>query len=221
MDISILGLSRPSRNHAGIARRIARCRLGATFSGFALSLWMMALPFGSLEAARGKFAQAPLTPSEAQIKAAFLLNFARFAEWSPVSLPDASTVLIFCFDGAEDVRIAFEALAEGKEIKGRKLVNRKLSSPANAKSCHAVFANDSKRSREIELLKTALGAGALTVGDGPDFLASGGMIQLVVDDSKMRFDVNLAAVSRAKLKLSSKLLALARHVVELPVEAAN
>ncbi len=171
--------------------------------------------------ARAITGQASQLPSDAQIKAAFLLNFARFAEWSPVALTDSTAVMIFCFDGAEDVRIAFETLSEGKEIKGRKLVNRKLSSPANAQSCHAVFANDSKRSREVELLKTARDVGALTVGDGPQFLTCGGMIQLVVDDNKMRFDINLAAVSRAKIKLSSKLLALARRVLDLPAEAAN
>ncbi len=149
------------------------------------------------------------------------MNFARFAEWSPDAVPEGTTTLIFCFDGAEDVRIAFEALAEGKEIKGRKVVNRKISAPMNAQDCHAVFASDSKRIREVELLKTARDVGALTVGDGPDFITCGGMIQLVVDNNRMTFDVNLASVSRAKLKLSSKLLALARHIVDLPAEAAN
>ncbi len=129
--------------------------------------------------------------------------------------------MVFCFDGAEDVRIAFEALADGKEIEKRKVVSRKISSPADARTCHAVFTSDSKHSREVELLKVARGAGALTVGDSPDFLTAGGMIRLVVDDNRMRFDINLAAVSGGKLKLSSKLLALARHVVELPAEAAN
>jgi hypothetical protein len=186
-----------------------------------MALWMAVFPFGTSVGAGGISEQNLQSPSAAQIKAAFLLNFARFAEWSPVALPDGYPVLIFCFDGAEDVRIAFEALAEGKEIQGRKVVNRKIISPANAQSCHAVFANDSKRTREVELLKSARDVGALTIGDGPDLLACGGMIQLVLDDNRMRFDINLAAVSRGRIKLSSKLLALARHIVELPAEAAN
>jgi hypothetical protein len=188
---------------------------------FALAMWMAIIPIGKPVAARAIGEQDSQNPSEAQIKAAFLLNFARFAEWSSVSLPEGSPAMVFCFDGAEDVRIAFEALSNGKEITGRKVVNRKLSVPANAQSCHAVFANDSKRSREVELLKIARDAGALAVGDGPDFLNCGGMIQLVVDDNRMRFDINLNPVNRAKLKLSSKLLALARHVVDYSWGGSN
>jgi hypothetical protein len=130
-------------------------------------------------------------------------------------------LLLFCFDGADDVRVAFQGIAGGKEIAGRKIENRKISVPADARTCDVVFANDSKSDREMKLLKTAQDAGALTVGDGQDFLTCGGMIQLVVDDNRMRFDINKAAVNRANIKLSSKLLALARHVIELPAEAAN
>ncbi|MFZ0821733.1 MAG: YfiR family protein [Candidatus Acidiferrales bacterium] len=182
---------------------------------------MAVVPLGPTLSALAISEQDSRPPSEAQIKAAFLLNFARFAEWSPMAVPETSTLLFFCFDGAEDVRIAFQTLADGKEIGKRKIVNRKITSPADARTCQAVFANDSKHNREAELLKTARDVGALTVGDGPDFLSSGGMIQLLVDDNRMRFDINMATVSRAKIKLSSKLLALARHVVDLPAEAAN
>jgi hypothetical protein len=205
----------------GSGRKKAQCRWCGTAAAIGLSIWMAFLPFGPTLLAGFAFEQDPLPPSEAQIKAAFLLNFARFAEWSLNAVPENSTLLFFCFDGGEDVRIAFEGIAGGKEIGKRKIVNRKITAPADARSCQAVFANDSKHNRETELLKTVREAGALTVGDGPDFLTSGGMIQLLVDDNRMRFDINLAATSRANIKLSSKLLALARHVVDLPGEAAN
>jgi hypothetical protein len=196
-------------------------RLCATTAGIALFLCMVVLPIEFTLEARGVPEPLPMDPSQAEIKAAFLLNFARFAEWSPTSISEAPTLLIFCFDGAEDVRTAFQSVAGGKEIEGRKIAIRKISLPVDARTCDVVFANDSKRDREIKLLKTAQDAGALTVGDGPDFLSCAGMIQLFVDDNRMRFDVNMTAVGRANIKLSSKLLALARHVVELPAEAAN
>jgi hypothetical protein len=184
---------------------------------------MAALPLGQtlLAISTVDVGQDSPSPSEAQIKAAFLLNFARFAEWSPLAVPETSTILFFCFDGAEDVRTAFQAIADGREVAKRKIINRKITSASDARTCQAVFASDSKHSREAELLKTARDAGALTVGDGPDFLNSGGMIQLLVDGNRMRFDINMATVGLAKIKLSSKLLALARHVIELPIEAAN
>jgi hypothetical protein len=216
MDFSILGLMNTPTNYRASGCGITVWRLRAKLPAMALAVWMAVFPFGSLLEARPNTGQESQAPSEAQIKAAFLLNFARFAEWSSASLPDASPVVIFCFDGAEDVRIAFEALTNGKDIMGRKIVNRKLSVPANAQSCHAVYANDSKNSREVELLKTARDGGALTVGDGPTFLNCGGMIQLVVDENRIRFDINMNPVNGAKLKLSSKLLALARHVVDYP-----
>jgi hypothetical protein len=221
MDIPILGRLKIRRIGAVRGRNRARRHWGASAAAIAVSIWMAVLPLGPALLAGSTFGQDSLPPSEAQIKAAFLLNFARFAEWDPTAVPETSTLLFFCFDGAENVRLAFQALADGKEIAKRKIINRRITSPADARTCQAVFANDSKRSREAELLKTARDAGALTVGDGPDFLNSGGMIQLLVDDNRMRFDINLASVSRARIKLSSKLLALARHVVELPVEAAN
>jgi len=187
----------------------------------ALVFGLAAFPFGLPLEARGISGTNSTDPSQAEIKAAFLLNFARFAEWSPTSVPESPSLMVFCFDGAEDVRTAFQSVAGGKEIAGRKILNRKISLPVDTRTCDAVFANDSKREQEIKLLKTAQDAGALTVGDGPDFLNCGGMIQLVVDDNRMRFDINKTAVNRANIKLSSKLLALARHVVELSVEAAN
>lgn len=193
----------------------------AMTAGIVLLTCMAVLPIESAVDARGLPRPIPTDPSQAEIKAAFLLNFARFAEWSPTSISEAPTLLVFCFDGAEDVRTAFQSVAGGKEIGGRKIVSRKISLPVDARTCDVVFANDSKRDREIKLLKTAQDAGALTVGDGPEFLSCAGMIQLFVDDNRMRFDINMTAVNRANIKLSSKLLALARHVVELPAEAAN
>jgi hypothetical protein len=195
--------------------------LGAVTSRLILILWLVVLPIGSTAEARGIPGPLSTDPSQAEIKAAFLLNFARFAQWSTISIPESPTLLMFCFDGAEDVRLAFQTVAGGKEIEGRKIEIRKISLPVDARTCDVVFANDSKRDREIKLLKTAQDAGALTVGDGPEFLSCAGMIQLFVDDNRMRFDINMTAVGRANIKLSSKLLALARHVVELPAEAAN
>ena len=236
MDIPILRRLRARGTQRGDARgteqfrvrlrgRVQRCaricgRLFATAARFSLILWMAVFPFGSAMEARGILGPSPTAPSQAEIKAAFLLNFARFAEWSANSVPESPSLLLFCFDGAEDVRIAFQSVAGGKEITGRK-IQAKISLPADARTCDVLFANDSKHDREAKLLKAAQDAGALTVGDGPDFLTCGGMIELVVDDNRMRFDINMAAVSRANLKLSSKLLALARHVIDLPVEAAD
>jgi hypothetical protein len=196
-------------------------RARVMITGIVLGLSMAVLPIVPSAVARGIPGPIPVDPSQAEIKAAFLLNFARFAQWSANSISEAPTLLIFCFDGAEDVRTAFQSVAGEKDIEGRKITIRKISLPVDARTCDVVFASDSKRDREIKLLKTAQDAGALTVGDGPEFLSCAGMIQLVVDDNRMRFDINMTAVTRANIKLSSKLLALARHVVELPAEAAN
>jgi hypothetical protein len=56
----------------------------------------------------------------------------------------------------------------------------------------------------------------LSIGESEDFLKRGGMIRLFVEDNRIKFDVNVGAASRAKIRLSSKLLALARFVVDLP-----
>lgn len=187
----------------------------------AVAIIAVCLALGMIARA-GEFApQTSQTPSAAEIKAAFIFNFAKFTEWPPQSFASPGDPIKVAFWGAEDVRSAFQSLYAGKEINGRKVETRKLKSAEDLMACEVLFISAANGALSTGARKPALDASTLVIGESEDFLARGGMIRLFVDGNRMRFDVNLAAVNRGKVRLSSKLLALARSVVELPDQAGK
>lgn len=166
-------------------------------------------------------AQATQSPTEADIRAAFILNFAKFTEWPAEVFADAETPLTVGFVGADDARTAFAALSTGKEINGRKIVVLQLDSVLKARQCQILFFRKSNGDFAVGALEVANVSRTLTIGEAENFLARGGMIRLFVGDNRMRFDVNVGATTRSKIRLSSKLLALAHTVVNLPLPGSD
>ena len=80
-------------------------------------------------------------------------------------------------------------------------------------NCQIAFISRSEVKRYAKLLQTVEGTGVLTVGETPDFLAAGGIISFAVENETLQFEVNLLAADSARLKISSRLLALARRIV--------
>ena len=158
-------------------------------------------------------------PSQAQIRAALVFNFPKFAEWPTIAYPDAASPLSVCFLGADDVRAAFQGISAGKALNGRYVEVRAVKSAGETHGCHVIYLDSPNNSVVLDVLKYARQGNELAIGTTEDFLANGGMIRLQVENNRMRFDVNVGAVGRTKIKLSSKLLALARSVVDLPEPA--
>ena len=154
--------------------------------------------------------------SEYQVKAAFLLNFARFVEWPPSRNGTNQPLAIGIF-GRNPFGDALDQVVNGKTINGRSLVIRRVSDPAGLQSCNLVFFPASETCRFREAAATLANVSVLTVGESDDFAALGGMINFLVKDGRVLFEVNPAAVSRARLKISSKVLQLAIIVKEVQV----
>jgi hypothetical protein len=150
-------------------------------------------------------AEAP-PPLEYQVKAAFLLNFTKFIDW-PQS--EASSPFGICIVGDDPFGLVLDQMVEGETFQGRKLAVQRVRRPPPS-SCQLVFAGKSEK--DIDGLLSSLGPGVLTVGEGNGFLRAGGMIGFVIDKGKVRFDINNSASARAGLRLSSKLLSVARSV---------
>jgi YfiR/HmsC-like len=165
--------------------------------------------------------QSSATPSQAEIRAAFVFNFVKFTEWPMQAYADAGSPLTTCFLGADDVRAAFQSISTGKALNGRFLENRAVKSAADMRNCQVLYVDSPRSPVVIDVLKNARQHDALAIGTSEDFLASGGMLRLQVENNRMRFDVNVGAIARTKIKLSSKLLALARSVVNLPEPTGN
>jgi len=156
-------------------------------------------------------ASAPEQPSlEYRVKAAFLMNFAKFVEWPPAVFSSDQTPLSLCTLGADVFGTTLEQMVAGETANGRRFVVQKLDRPPAPGSCQVLFVNLPEKDRSRVL--AALGPDVLTVGEGVGFLRDGGMIALVIDNRRVRFDINQTAAEHAGLKMSSQLLKVARVV---------
>ena len=167
-------------------------------------LWCVLLAVSSLRADQPK-------PSEYQVEAVYLLNFAKFVEW-PAQIPPAEETFSICVLGQYPFGAALDKTVAGESIDGRKVVVRRFSKPQEAISCRILFISLSEEARLAEILKTLDKASVLTVSNVPKFSQRGGMIQFFVEANKIRFEVNLTSAERAGLTLSSELLKVATAV---------
>jgi hypothetical protein len=154
--------------------------------------------------------EAEELPLEYQVKAAFLMNFTKFVQWPPAAFTDTAAPLSICILGDDPFGSAVDQLIQGEIANGRKLAVQRLHNPPPPKSCQVLFVD--KSGKETSKTLAALGPGVLTVGQGDGFLHAGGMIAFVIENRRVRFDINQAAAQSAGLAVSSKLLNVARQV---------
>lgn len=174
-----------------------------------LTIWRQAL----VAAVCAAVAQpcAPLdAASEYDVKAAYLLNFTKFVDWPATAFATADSPLAICVLGNDPFGTVLNDLVQGEEVNGRKLVVRQLSQPPPPHACQVIFLHGG--TKNTAHVVGELGAGVLSVGEGERFLRDGGAIAFVVDQRRVRFDINQSAAEGAGLKLSSKLLSVARTV---------
>jgi hypothetical protein len=161
-------------------------------------------------------AQAQAVAPEYDVKGAFLFNFTKFVEWPMAAFADEHSPLKLCVLGENPFGKALLKGLTESEVGGRKLIFTHLESANNLEACHVLFVSRSERDRLPQILAGLHNAPVLTVGDMPAFLEQGGMVNFILEGSKVRFDVNLEAAEPAGLKISSRLLALAKHVKGKP-----
>ena len=156
-------------------------------------------------------AQSARAP-EYEVKAAFLYNFAKFVEWPANAFAHSSAPLHICVLGRDPFGDSLSSMVQGKSISGRPLVSKQVQALAETRSCHILFISGSDPDALGEVLKFTHGLPVLTVGESDDFLELGGTINFVLEQDRVRFEINLRAAENHRLKLSSKLLAVARVV---------
>lgn len=149
---------------------------------------------------------------EYQVKAAFLLNFAKFVAWPPRAGKASSDRFSICILGDDPFHGALEQEIGGKKLEGREFQVRQVSDANAACSCHILFVSASARKRFRTVAGSLNGNGVLTIGDGPGFAAEGAVIDFKLEGGKIRFEINLEAAEQQQLRISSKLLSLAEIV---------
>jgi YfiR/HmsC-like len=152
---------------------------------------------------------------EYQVKAAFLFNFAKFVEWPTEAFSNPNAPLVITVFGEDPFNGSLEAV-KGKLVNNRKLTIRRVKDIQDIGKTNVLFVSPSAKKELARILEAQQGQSVLTVGEDGVFTQCGGIINFVKEDNRVRFEVNVSAAERAGLKISSRLLALARIVKSLP-----
>ena len=199
-----------------MARRRPRPTAAGRLAGFARLVLAVGLALlqGSAILAAEPSAGEPSrdTSLEYDVKAAFLFNFAKFVEW-PEDRPEGDrSALVIGVLGVDPFGGALDAAVRDKTVNGRALSVKRFREVKDLAPCQILFISASETRRLPEILSRLGGTPILTVGEPEAFTREGGIIRFVTEDNKVRFEINVEAAERANLRISSKLLALARIV---------
>lgn len=153
-------------------------------------------------------AQNP-APSEYQIKAAFVYDFAKFVEWPPGAFAATNSPLVIGVLGKNVFGGDMERTIHSKSIGEHPLEFKEFHAVSEATNCQVLFISTSEKDGLAGIIKQLRGSSVLTVGEMDHFTDAGGMINLVMQSNKVRFQVNNDEAAKAGLKISSRLLSLA------------
>lgn len=174
-----------------------------------VALALLALLVGGRSAV---FAPAEVS-KEYQLKAAFLYNFTKFVEWPAPSWLESKSPIVLGVFGGNPFGASLEQAVQGRSVNGHPLIVRTVTSVAEARSTHLLFVAAGVSDQDFrELQTTVAGLPVLTVGETTSFAKLGGMITFVLQENKIRFEINVAAAQRSGLKISAQLQKLATAV---------
>jgi hypothetical protein len=148
---------------------------------------------------------------EHEIKAAFLYKFLGYVEWRGVFEQPTLPIVIGVL-AADDIAAELRTLARGRQVGGHPIQVRRVGKDDALEGVHMLFVGRAESSRVPELAPVAHRRGVLLVTDYEGALDDGSAINLVVIANRVRFEVSLDATERSRLKLSSRLLAVALWV---------
>ena len=148
-------------------------------------------------------------PTEYQLKAAFLFNFAKFVEWPDSAFPAPTAPFVIGVLGNNPFRDDLARTVRDKTIDAHPLLVQEYRSAARATNCHLLFISNSERKSIPDIIQGLRGRSILTVSEVDHFTEAGGMINFVLQGTKIRFQINKEAAVSAGLKISSKLMSLA------------
>lgn len=150
--------------------------------------------------------------SEYQVEATYLYNFGRFVQWPPNGAAAKGDSFSICVLGQDPFGSTLDSTLAGETLEGKPLKVKRISTPRDAGECRILFISSTEENHLREILAALDESCTLTVSDMPAFSRRGGMIQFVLEDNKVRFEINLAKAETAKLTLSSELLKVATAV---------
>jgi len=158
-------------------------------------------------------AQPDRQAAEVRIKAAFLHKFTSFVEWPPKAFARPDSPFVIGVIGADALAAELEQIVAGRDVQGRAVVVRRVRRSEPLAGLHMLFVGQAEGARLAETLSAARGHPVLTVTESEDALSHGSIINFVAVEDKVRFDVGLPQAERGNLRISARLLAVARKVI--------
>lgn len=150
--------------------------------------------------------------SEDQIKAAFLFNFLRYVEWPEAAFAGPDDAVKICLAGSGNFADVVSLTVSGKSVENRPVEVNTLSGLSRASSCHILYVGKGSEFAPAKVASSVLGSSVFTVADREGFATGGGIANFIRTDNKVRFEINPSAAKKAGLKVSSRLLRLAKVV---------
>lgn len=168
---------------------------------------------GATETARAQQEPSSDANREYAIKAAYLYQFGRYVQWPSDTFPNDDTPLVIGVLGDNPFGTVLEEIARTKRIDGRPIIVRLFATAHEYSRCHILFLSASlSPQQKAAAIKKARKSAILLVGEEPGFAEQGGVVNFFVDENRVRFEINVAVASEEQLKISSKLLSLAKIV---------
>jgi len=157
--------------------------------------------------------------SEYLVEAGFTYNFAKLMEWPASAFPQTDSPIVIGVLGTDPFGGTLDEVLKGKTANGRGFVVRHLKWGTDLKDCNILFVGASESVHMDEIFRIVKGLPILTIGETPGFAQRGGIINFVLEDDKVRFEVNVDAAKQADINISSRLLSLAKIVQQTTPDA--
>jgi hypothetical protein len=179
----------------------------AGFGGFILLVGLLATP---LCLSATTLSAPDRTPTEYEVKAAYIFYFAKFVSWPDNAFPARNAPLIIGVVGDDEFGALLQRIVKDKTIQEHSISVRILKKSEDPKSCHIVYVASSELKRLNQLTESTQERPVLTVTEAEPGSQGRGIMNLFLEAGKVEFEVDLNGADRARLQISSKLLRLAK-----------
>jgi len=182
---------------------------GARRCALAVAVWLLALPAGMAKA-------ADPNPLELAVKAAFIYKFQFYVSWPPRAYTAPDSPFKLCIVGDDPFGNLIDQAVSGQRVGGRTIAVARLSSVSVDDHCQMLYLGTEDPRLARQELSAVDGQPVLTITDAISDDSAKGMINFVIADDRVRFEIDDAAAARDGLPISSKLLSVALSVRPLP-----
>lgn len=150
---------------------------------------------------------------EGQVRAAYLYNIAKFVEWPPAAFHGPDDPIQLCAIGDDATIDILQAAVTGKRVNGRPIQARRLAHTGDLGTCHILFVGVRDKNKIAVILRKTASLPTVTVGQSDSFIPLGGMINLASESGVIKLEAAPATAEAAGLRISSRLLLVARIVM--------